>query len=93
MAETEDVWLSFLVEAGFKDMVSSVNLMGWWRQIRADFELQNSGSVSGFGADSLIYTCVKQNTGNESTALHGRPVHIPRRFNRYYGYGLYIGRK
>lgn len=92
VAEREDGWLSLLAEAGFKNMGSSVNVMSWWGQIRADFELQSMDLFRIWGRFFNLY--LRETEYRKSVnRLAWEAVHIPRKFNRYYGYGLYLGRK
>jgi len=92
MAETEDAWLSLLSEAGFKDINSSVNSMYQWKQIRGDFELQGMDFFRIWGRFFNLY--LRETEYRKSAnRLAWEALHIPRGFNRYYGYGLYVGRK
>ena len=92
MAETEDVWLSLLVEAGFKDINSSVNAMNQLKQIRSDFELQ---SMDFFRIWGRFFNLYLRETEYRKSAnrLAWEALHLPKGFNSYYGYGLYVGKK
>lgn len=92
MAETEDVWLSLLMESGFKDINSSVNRMNQWKQMKGDFQLQSMDFFKIWGRFFNLYL---HETEYRKSANHlaWEALHIPRGFNRYYGYGLYVGQK
>ncbi len=90
--ESREGWLSFLEKAGFKDITSSVCAMSPWKQVMGDLELQSMDFFRIWGRFFKLY--LKEVEYRKSVHhMAWEALHIPRGFNRYFGYGLYIGQK
>jgi ubiquinone/menaquinone biosynthesis C-methylase UbiE len=91
-AETREEWLSFLKGAGFKEINSSMSPMNLWKQIIGDLELQSMDFFRIWGR--FFYQYLYEREYRRSIhQLAWDALHIPRGFSRYFGYGLYVGRK
>jgi len=92
VAETREEWLSFLEEAGFKDITSSVSTMSQWKQVVGDLELQSMDFFRIWGRFFHLYLHEREYRKSVHQ-LAWEALHIPRGFSRYFGYGLYVGMK
>lgn len=90
--ETREGWLSLLEKAGFSDFTISIHIMNQWKQIIGDLELQSMDFSRIWGRFIQLY--LKEREYRKSVHHIAREaLHIPRDFNQYFGYGLYMGRK
>jgi arsenite methyltransferase len=92
VAETKEVWLSFLDKAGFKDIKSSQHALSQWKQVRADLELQSMDFFRIWGRFFHLYLHERKYR-KSIHRIAWEAIHISHGFNRYFGYGLYVGRK
>lgn len=92
VAETRGGWLFFLEKAGFKDINSSVKVMSQLKQVKGDLELQSMDFFRIWGRFFNLYWHETEYRKSVNR-LAREAIHIPREFNRYYGYGLYVGIK
>jgi ubiquinone/menaquinone biosynthesis C-methylase UbiE len=90
--ESREGWLSYLKEAGFKDITSSVSAMNLWKQLLGDLELQSMDFFRIWGRFFKLYL-VEPEYRKSVHRLAWEALHIPRGLNRYFGYGLYVGQK
>lgn len=92
VAETKEGWLYSIDKAGFKDVKVSTHALSQWKQVRSDLELQSMDFFRIWGRFFKLY--FKEPEYRRSVhSLAWEALHIPRGFNRYFGYGIYVGRK
>jgi arsenite methyltransferase len=92
VAETKNDWLNLLNKAGFKDIKSSTHVLSQWKQVKSDLELQSMDFFRIWARFFKLY--FKEPEYRRSVhSLAWEALHIPRGFNRYFGYGIYVGRK
>lgn len=92
VAETKKGWLHLLDKTGFKDMKGSTHSLSQWKQVRSDLELQSMDFFRIWARFFKLY--FKESEYRRSVhSLAWEALHLPRGFNRYFGYGIYVGRK
>jgi arsenite methyltransferase len=91
-AETRDEWLSLLEKTGFKDIKSLVRPMNYREQLVGDLELQSMDFFRIWSRFFHLYL-YEPEYRRSVHQLAREALHIPQGFNRYMGYGLYVGRK
>ncbi|WJI09281.1 class I SAM-dependent methyltransferase [Methanobacterium sp. CWC-01] len=90
--DSRESWLSLLEEAGFKDINSLVRAINYRQQVVGDLELQSMDFFRIWGRFFRLY--FKDPEYRRSVhRLSREALHMPRGFDRYFGYGLYVGRK
>lgn len=90
--ESEEGWQSLLEEAGFKDIKCSVHAISYRQQVVGDLELQSMDFFRIWGRFFRLY--LKDPEYRRSVHQLSREArHMPPGFNRYFGYGLYAGKK
>lgn len=90
--ESKEGWLSFLEKAGFTDIESSVHTINYRQQVMGDLELQSMDFFRIWGRFFRLY--LKDPEYRRSIHWLSREArHMPPGFNRYFGYGLYMGKK
>jgi arsenite methyltransferase len=92
VAETKEGWLALLKNAGFNDIQSSVNDMSQWKQLYDDLELQSMDFFRIWSRFSYLYLFEREYRKSVHR-LAWKALHIPRTFNQYFAYGLYVGQK
>lgn len=92
VAETKRGWQSLLRDAGFKDIKSSVSSINQRKQVIGDLELQ---SMDFFRIWSrFIHLYFAETEYRKSIHFLAREaLHLPKDFTKYFGYGLYVGKK
>lgn len=92
VAETNEEWSHLLDKAGFKDIKSSTHVLSQWKQVKSDLELQSMDFFRIWGRFFKLY--FKEPEYRRSVHnLTWEAMHLPRGFDRYFGYGIYVGRK
>jgi SAM-dependent methyltransferase len=90
--ESEEGWLAFLKKAGFSDVKSSVHTINYRQQFIGDLELQSMDFFRIWGRFFRLY--FQDPEYRRSVHRLSREAwHMPPGFNRYFGYGLYVGKK
>jgi ubiquinone/menaquinone biosynthesis C-methylase UbiE len=90
--ESQEGWQSLLVEAGFKNITSSVHTLNYRQQVVGDLELQSMDFFRIWGRFFKLY--LKDPEYRRSVHQLSREArHMPPGFNRYFAYGLYRGMK
>lgn len=90
--ESEDGWLALLKKAGFTNIKSSVHAIKYRQQVIGDLELQSMDFFRIWGRFLRLYL----NDPEYRRSVHRlsrEARHMPPGFNRYFGYGLYVGNK
>jgi ubiquinone/menaquinone biosynthesis C-methylase UbiE len=91
-AETRNSWMSYLMEIGFKEVTSTVSTINQWQQLIGDLELQSMDFFRIWGRFFHLYL-FEAEYRRAVHQLAWNALHIPSGFSRYFGYGLYTGRK
>jgi SAM-dependent methyltransferase len=90
--ESEEGWLSFLKKAGFTNITGSVHAINYRQQVMGDLKLQSMDFFRIWGRFFRLY--FKDPEYRRSLhRLSQEARHMPPGFNRYFGYGLYAGKK
>ena len=92
VAETKESWLALLKNAGFNDIQCSVNAMSQWKQVYDDLELQSMDFFRIWSRFFHLYLFEREYRKSVHR-LAWEALHIPRKFNQYFAYGLYVGHK
>ncbi|HMK53403.1 MAG TPA: class I SAM-dependent methyltransferase [Methanobacteriaceae archaeon] len=90
--ESQEEWLSILEKVGFKEVSSSIYAISQWKQFMDDLELQSTDFFRIWRRFFKLY--LKEEEYRKSVhQMAWEALHIPRGFTRYFGYGLYVGKK
>jgi len=90
--ESKEGWLTLLGNAGFKDVKGSVHAMNYRQQVMGDLELQSMDFFRIWGRFFRLYLTDPEYRRSVHR-LSREARHMPPGFNRYFGYGLYVGMK
>lgn len=91
-AENKEGWISLIEEAGFKDVTGIVRPMNRIRQAKDEIEMQGIRFFKIWGRFFYLYLFDKE-FRKSANQLAKDALKLPKEFMKYYGYGLYIGRK
>lgn len=92
VAETNEEGSYLLDKAGFKDIKSLKHALSQWKQVKSDLELQSMDFFGIWGRFFKLY--FKEPEYRRSVRnLTWEAMHLSRGFDRYVGYGIYVGRK
>jgi arsenite methyltransferase len=90
--ESKEGWLTLLGNASFKDVNGSVHAMNYRQQVMGDLELQSMDFFRIWGRFFRLYLTDPEYRRSVHR-LSREARHMPPGFNRYFGYGLYVGMK